>query len=253
MKRSLAGNLATWTLLALSLTPIARGQNCDEYVSNHPALRWENLQPLVLLREYGEFGDSDRITFVLYVDGTVIYWQGNVQTGKYQTTKLSSAQLSQFIEDAHFDNIETFKECYAISHGLDAPSSSLFVKTSQGYKYIFVYGNIQYVKKASQTELPPDLQTAYKALLTFHADGASDWRPPYFEVNIWRYKEAKSWLAWPSDLPNLKDKNTVRDTSGITTDGYFIYIPISKWDEYESFAKKLKPTQAVLLDGKKWP
>lgn len=247
--RTLCSTTVATVLLATQFS-IAAGQDCSDYAPNDKTLAWKNLQPLVLLTEYIDFGSVKRPLFALYTDGTAIYWNGSGVTG-YLTEKLDSAQVTQFLKISHLDDVEPFKNCYTIAGGIDAPASDLFVKTSRGYKDIFLIGNVHYLTQASDVNLPNDLWTAYKAILTFHPEQAHEWKPPYFEVNLWRWKGANPWLPWPADLPNLKEKNTIRYKTK-HQDGYFIYIPISNWDEYQSFKKRLGSDQVVLLASKKW-
>jgi hypothetical protein len=251
MKIPLAGNLATWTLLALSLTPIAQSQNCDEYISNHPAFKWSGLQPLILLSEYNPWAmvvGSDTPTFALYADGTVINWQGERRSGKYVSSHISPDQIEKLLTASDLDTPQRFKDCYAVENVTDLPTNVLVVRTEQGYKVITVYGVIRHVGgETPPNTIPSDLQKAFDTLLAFRTDDGQPWKPPYFEVIIWPFTYAKPESAWPANLPNLIDKNTIKG-KGI----YHLFIPISKLNEYESFAKKLKPTQAVLLDGKKW-
>ena len=190
---------------------------------------------------------SDTPTFALYADGTAIYWQGDRRSGKYVTANLSPYQVPALISSAHLDKVQIFKDCYSIFDGTDAPTNVLVAKTSQGYKSIEVYGSIRDMEGTAADRLPIELQTAFKTLLAFRSDQAKPWQPPYFEVIIWPFTYAKSSLTWPSGLPDLADRNTVKGKNS-----YDLFVPISKLNEYESLARRLKQKQAVLIDGKKW-
>ena len=97
------------------------------------------------------------------------------------------------------------------------------------------------------TSLPADLQTSFKMLLEFNAPNARPWHPPYFEVVIWPFTYAKSSVNWPSSFAGILDPNTRR-----TRNGYRLFLPIAELDQYRAFMAKIKPKQAVLLDGRKW-
>ncbi|MGA1981318.1 MAG: hypothetical protein ABSG84_02510 [Acidobacteriaceae bacterium] len=249
MKRKFACSLVIGALTLITLASSAQS-DCSTYSSEHPAFKWSGLQPLILLTEYNPWAmavGSDTPTFALYVDGTVIYWQGDRRAGKYVTANLPPSQVSILINTAHLDNVEHLTNCYSIFDGTDAPTNVLVVKTPQGYKSIEVYGSIRDMEGIPADRLPTELQTAFKTLLAFRSDQAKPWQPPYFEVFIWPFTYAKSAVTWPIDFPDLADRNTLKGKSG-----YNLFVPISKLNEYEGFVRKLKQTQAVLIDGKKW-
>ena len=243
------------TLLGLAsllpwITPSVQAQDCSDQATAHPAFRWVGLEPLVLLTEYNPWAmaiGSDTPTFALYVDGTVIYWQGDRASGKYVTANLTQTQVSRLLDAAHLDNLDSYKSCYSIDDGTDAPTNLLVVKTSQGFKSIEVYGAIRHLEGMPEKSLPADVQTAFKVILGFSAEQVIPWQPPYFEVIIWPFTYAKSSARWPSNFPGISDRNTQR-----ARNGYRLFLPIAELDQYKTFIAKIKPTQAVLLDERKW-
>jgi hypothetical protein len=204
----------------------------------------------VLLTEFNPWAmaiGSGTPTFALYADGTVIYWQGDRASGRYVTAHLTQAQVSRLIEDAQLDKSDQYKNCYSISDWTDQPTNVLVVKTLQGFKSIKVYGGIRHPEDAPERGLPANLQTAFNLLLGFRAEQATPWQPPYFEVWIWPFTYAKSTTRWPSNFPGISNKNTVRNRSG-----YRLFLPIDQLEEYKAFIATVKPTQAVLLNARKW-
>ncbi|MEO6911073.1 MAG: hypothetical protein ABI158_09135, partial [Edaphobacter sp.] len=189
----------------------------------------------------------DTPTFALYIDGTAIYWQGDRQSGKYVTAKLSQSQVSELAQTAHLDKVESFSNCYSIDDATDAPTNRLVVKTSQGFKAIEVSGVVRDMKNVSPKRLPVDLQIAFRTLLAFHADEAHLWQPPYFEVILGPFAYAKSAQPWPANFPDLTDTK-----ARALKNSYHLFVPISKLSEYQAFERGIQPTQAVLIGGRKW-
>ena len=64
---------------------------------------------------------------------------------------------------------------------------------------------------------------------------------------MWPFSYAKSSVAWPAQFPGIAGENTRRSTRGLV-----LFLPYSEFDHYKTFVSKLKPTTAVLFDGKKW-
>jgi hypothetical protein len=229
----------------------AQSQFCSRYASAHPAFKWSGLQPVVLLTEYNPWASaigSDTATIALYTDGTVIYWQGDRRSGEYVTNHLSPAQVDEFLTTSNLRKPQQFDDCYNIDNVTDLPTNVLVVKTEQSYKTITVYGVIRHNDtRPPLNTVPSALQKIFDTLLGFHVDGSRPWTPPCFELIIWPFTYAKSALAWPIDFPTLRDDSTVKDENS-----YRLFVPISKLNEYEALEKRRKPTQALLLDGKKW-
>ena len=204
----------------------------------------------MLLTEYNPWAmavGSDTPTFALYADGAVIYWHGDRRSGQYLTARFPSSQVAQLLSAARPNDAEGFKACYSIEEDTDQPTNVLIVKTGQGYKTIEVYGAIRNLGNLPPSSLPTGLQTAFHTLLAFDTAESRTWQPPYFEVIIWPFTYAKSSAKWPANFPGLSDKNTQA-----TRTGFQLYLPIADLNLYEAFVGKMKPTQAILLDGRKW-
>jgi hypothetical protein len=95
--------------------------------------------------------------------------------------------------------------------------------------------------------MPSNLQTALRVLLAFNRPDAREWKPPYIEVMMWPFSYAKSSMPWPTKFPGISDSNTRHSTRGLE-----VFVPYSDLDEYKAYVSRLKPTTAVMLDGKKW-
>ena len=233
----------------LVCSSLAEAQGCGLGI-NPPAFKWGETQPLVLLTEYNPWAmviGSDSPTFALYANGMVIYWAGERRTGRYLIVTLAPSEVSELFKSAHLNEAKDFGSCYSIEDGTDAPTNVLVVKTETGYKAIDVYGVIRHSDNIPPARMPSDLQEAFRVLLAFQSSNAHEWKPPYLEVMMWPFSYAKSSAPWPNIFPGVADKNTRRTSRGIT-----LFLPFSQLDQYRDFVSKLKPTQAVSLDGKKW-
>lgn len=239
--------LGTFVLVCSSL---AQAQNCTDLASGHPAFKWAGTEPLVLLTEYNPWAmviGSDSPTFALYSDGTIIYWKVEGRSGKYMTVTLASSEVAELIKSAHLDLAKSFASCYSIADWTDQPTNVLVVKTETGYKEIEVYGSIRQSDTVAPARMPSDLQDAFHELLAFSRPNSQEWKPPYLEVMMWPFSYAKSSVPWPAEFPGFADKNTRRSSRGLE-----LFLPFSEFIGYKAFVAKLKPTTAVLLDGKKW-
>lgn len=234
----------------LVCSSLAEAQGCSNLESTHPAFKWARNQPLVLLTEYNPWAmviGSDSPSFALYADGTVIYWAGERPSGRYMTATLSPYEISELLKAARLDKPEEFGPCYSIADGTDAPTNVLVVKAEAGYRTIDVYGAIRDSANIPPSRMPADLQEAFHVLLAFSAPNAQEWKPPYIEVMLWPFSYAKSSASWPTTFPGVNDKNTRRSAHGLV-----LFLPFSDLDQYRDFVSRLKPTEAVRLDGKKW-
>lgn len=238
------------TACILICSALAEAQGCTDLASAHPAFKWAGAQPLVLLTEYNPWAmaiGSDSPTFALYANGVVIYWEGKSRSGKYMTVTLAPPEVADLFKSARLDETKDFRSCYSIADYTDAPTNVLVVKTETGYKTIDVYGVIRDSNNIPSARMPSDLQEAFRVLLAFSHPNAQEWKPPYLEVMMWPFSYAKSSVAWPAEFPGIAGENTRRSTRGLV-----LFLPYSEFDHYKTFVSKLKPTTAVLLDGKKW-
>jgi len=234
----------------LICSSLAEAQSCTDQASAHPPFKWAGTQPLVLLTEYNPWAmviGSDSPTFALYANGTVIYWGGERRSGKYLTVALAPSEVAELLKSARLDETKDFGSCYSIADYTDAPTNVLVVKTETGYKTIEVYGAIRHTENIPPARMPSDLQESFRVLLAFSHANAQEWKPPYIEVMMWPFSYAKSSVSWPAEFPSIAGENTRRSAQRIE-----LFLPYSELDHYKTFVSKLKPTTAVLLDGKKW-
>lgn len=241
---------STFFLVSMATFP-AVAQICSNFASEYPAFHWTGSEPLILLTEYNPWATSigpDTPTFALYTDGTAIYWQGDRRSGKYVVTHLSTSQINELFATSHLDNVTQFKDCYDLVDYTDQPTNILTLKTSNGFKSIAVYGHVrEHDPETQSAKLPVDLRTAFDHLFDFHSEDAKPWQPPFFEVTIWPFEYAKSSIRWPTNFPDLADPRTVKRNQN-----YHLFVPIAQLDQFEAFETKIKPTQAVVISGKKW-
>ncbi|MBB5316418.1 hypothetical protein [Tunturibacter empetritectus] len=237
-------------LLLATLVSTMHAQHCGPSASNKKN-RWKGLQPIVLLTEYNPWAMaicSDSPSFALYVDGTVIYWQGDQRSGHYVSGHLSKIEIENLLSLSHLDHASEFNDWYSIVDATDMPTNVLVVNTANGFKTVSVYGPLRHsIPDLPIRKLPSDLQTAFETLFAFRVSDPKTWQPPFFEVIIWPFAYAKSSTKWPADLPTVRDARSVQ-----TKDGYNLFIPIAKLAEYKTFVAKLQPKQAVEINGKKW-
>ena len=229
---------------------VVQAQSCTDLASAHPAFKWTGTQPLILLTEYNPWAmviGSDSPTFALYTDGTIIYWEGEGRSGRYVTATLASPEIEELLKSARLNEVEGFRSCYTIADYTDQPTNVLVVRTTTGYKTIDVYGAIRHLENVSPDRMPTSLQETFRVLLAFSNPKPHNWNPPYLEVMMWPFAYAKSSLPWPADFPGTHDKNTRQSARGL-----HLFLPFSELNQYKAFVSKLKPTTAVLLDGKKW-
>jgi hypothetical protein len=242
-----------WILGAICIlfcSTLAQAQDCTDLATAHPAFKWAGSQPLVLLTEYNPWAmviGSDSPTLALYTDGTIIYWSGERRSGKYLTAMLGSSEVENLLKSARLDDLDGLKACYAIADYTDQPTNVLVVETKNGYKTIEVYGAIRQMGNIPADRMPTSLQETFRVLLAFTNPRAHDWNPPYLQVMMWPFSYAKSSLPWPEYFPGTGDKNTRQSAQRMD-----LFLPYSEVPQYKAFVSKLKPTTAVLLDGKKW-
>jgi len=235
-------------LAILVSTSYAQDHRSSASIKNH---RWRGLQPIILLAEC-DFWPSEfslnPVSFALYVDGTVIYWQGDSLSGHYVSSHLSKVEVKKLLSISHLDHASSFNDFYSIVDVTDMPTNILVVKTANGYKTVSVYGPLRRtIPDLPEKKLPSDLQTAFETLFAFQVSRATTWQPLFFEVILGPFAHAKSSVKWPTYLPTISDACSVR-----TKDGYNLLIPIAKFASYKKFAATLQPKQAVEIDGMKW-
>jgi hypothetical protein len=216
-------------------------------------LHWKGLQPIILFTEYNPWAmlvGGDTPSVALYVDGTVIFWQGDRRSGRYMTAHLTPAQTKNFFSPLTVQDIASFHSDYSLTQTTDQTTNKLVVLTSQGYKTISVYGDLRdgYHHEAGSDDLPAGLQSIFSELVNYSVPDAKPWMPDFLEVVIWPFEYARGKpVNWPATWPDLSDPKTVRRGNS-----YSIYLPVSRLEEFRTFSKRIGPKQAVLIDKKKW-
>jgi len=240
-------------LFALSVAKYGHAQGCSDQAVQSRKFDFPGLAPLLLFTEYNPWAmaiGSDTPTFAAYEDGTIIYWKGDLRSGEYVSTHLGPAELQSFMKALPVFQQGNLKDCYSLTNWTDQPTNVLVIKTDSGYKSISVYGQIRRpLPREDKTDsLPSELQATFASLLAYTNPEAHRWKPDFFEVMIWPFTYSKEKpKPWPSSWPDLDDPATVKRSMS-----YSLFVPISQFDAFTTFAHTIGAKQAVLIDGKKW-
>jgi hypothetical protein len=187
---------------------------------------------------------SDSPSFVLYRNGVVIY----VKDRTYRTAKLSNEETDALLRQLDLKALESLKDSYSWSDWTDQPDNVLVFQTAAKTKKISVYGSLRSSQSPAQTPEPVTLYNALQRLVKYDNGASVDWKPEFIEVMVWPFDYAKGKPAvWPSRWPGFSDPSTVRRKNTIS-----LFMPESQAKDLSAFLKGLKPTQAVLIDNKKW-
>lgn len=215
------------------------------------AFAQEKARPLVMLTEYNPWAmvvGSDTPSFVLYDDGTLIYWGERDQAKQYLSVKLSGEETMSLLKSIKPDELAKLQATYEISEWTDQPTNvfRFWMPDPSGNKKISVYGSLRALDSRPPV-LPESLWVALKLLRSYDNPKAAPWVPAYVEVMLWPFGYAKESVDWPAAWPGLNDPKTVKHSSL-----YSIYIESSHLEELKAFKARLKPKQAVKLSNKKW-
>src|SRR5262249_47888752 len=144
--------------------------------------------------------------------------------------------------------LESLNDSYSWSSATDQPDNVFVFRIADKRKRISVYGNLRRSQPPAQPPAPAKLYSTLQALVKYDAPASLEWTPDFIEVMVWPFDYAKGKPAiWPSKWPGLSDPTTVRRKSIIS-----LFLPESQSKELSAFLKGLKPTQAVLIDNRKW-
>jgi len=216
-----------------------------------PALAEGPIHPLIMLTEYDPWAmvvGSDTPSFALYNDGTLIYWGERNKTKQYLSVRLGGEDTMSLLKSIKPEELGKLQTSYELSQWTDQPTSVLifWMPGPSGNKKISVYGPLRGLSTRPEG-LPEVLWSALRSLLSYDNPKAAPWTPAYVEVMLWPFDYAKESLDWPAAWPDLNDSKTVKHNTL-----YSIYIGSSHLEEIRAFRARLKPTQAVKLNNKKW-
>lgn len=204
-------------------------------------------QPIVMLTEHNPWlmvVGSDSPSFVLYHNRVVIY----LKDSAYRTARLNKDETEALIRQLDLPALESLNDSYSWSDWTDQPDNLLLFQISDKPKRISVYGSLRPSHPPAQPPAPAKLYYALRTLVNYDAPGSVEWKPDFIEVMVWPFDYAKGKPAiWPSKWPGLSDPTTVRRKNTIS-----LFIPESQSNELSAFLKGLRPTQAVLIDNRKW-
>jgi hypothetical protein len=233
--------------LLFCLLALISGQNINSDKST-AALRKE---PVVMLTEFNPWAmvvGSDTPSFVLYSDGTVIFWSKAETSGRYLTTKLSANEMDGFVAGLHIEELNALADSYSVDEGTDAPTNALVLRaTAAPSKTISIYGSIRLIKD-NQVSLPESLKADLIRLDSYNNPAAVPWAPDRVEVIVWPFDYARgASLKWPSDWPGIHAPATVKRKQT-----YSIFLPSADLPRLQKLLASRKETQAMLIDGRKW-
>jgi len=208
-------------------------------------------EPLVMLTEFNPWAmvvGSDTPSFVLYSDGTVIFWSKAENAGRYLTTKLSVSEVDGLVGGLRPRELAHLADSYSVDEGTDAPTNVLVIHTEDApSKKISVYGSIRLITD-NQVALPESLKADLIRLDSYSNPSAVVWTPERVEVIVWPFDYARGTsLKWPSDWPGINSSTTVKRKQT-----YSIFLPYADWPKLQKLLASRKQTEAVLIDGKKW-
>lgn len=201
---------------------------------------------LISLYEYNPWKmvvGSDSPTFILYKDGTAIFW--NAERKEYQYTKLNKASVQKEVDG--LVDLAKLESNYSLSRWTDQPTQVLSIRIGNNLKKISIYGNLR--KQEEVREKAPDLfLSKYDYFIDYSASEAKTWKPKFVEVMIWPYEYApdKS-IVWPKNWPDINSESTRK-----RRDSYSIYLPYSELEDFKVFIATKNGKGAVEINGKKW-
>jgi len=190
---------------------------------------------------------SDSPTFVLYDDGTVIYWEETERgAGLYKTAHLNPEEVeARFLSKV--SGLAHLEESYSLSAWTDQPTQELRIAMSDQSRVIHVYGNLRENDEV-RSQAPRALLSFYDFLVGYRSDKAAVWEPTHLEVMIWPYAYAPDEsIVWPREWPDIHSESTVQ-----RGDAYSLFLPIELKEPFLELMRSRKEKGAVLINGKKW-
>lgn len=201
---------------------------------------------LISLYEYNPWEmvvGSDSPTFILYEDGTTIFWDA-IQK-EYRFTILDQVKVRNEIDA--LKGLLNLESSYSLSNWTDQPTQVLSFKLGNDIKKISIYGDLR-KKKEVREKVPGLLLSKYDHFIAYATSEAKIWNPQYLEVMIWAYDYApEKSIVWPEKWPDINYKSTRK-----RGDSYSIYLPYSEKENYKAFIATRSEKGAVEINGKKW-
>lgn len=211
---------------------------------------------------YREVYGADPPDFVLYEDGTVIYYRlsdlTNRYSGRFLSAKLTPREVAGIMEKLNPKIFETFENSYrAKAVASHLPYRFMVLRRPDGsYKKVTVSGFLRDSGLESGNEravenAPEELLQAIEFVERYENFESKEWVPEYFELIIWPATEkTDKTLDWPKKWPNLNSPQTVKHKG---CERYSMLIHKSDKKELSNFLYKAwKPNTAIKIGGRNW-
>jgi len=185
--------------------------------------------------------------FVLYENGTILYWGKDtykeVRIGKSEKDKMiSSFSLSDtlFQENPIIDTSKSSGDFTSIS---DAPTYTLTLNFDT-IRNITIYGNVN-VKSNMRSAF---FYKIHDFIVHYRNDKAIDWYPEKIELHATDYgNPVEPSIKWPANWPDLKSKSTKQ----INQEESVIYLDKKYFGDLLALLKSRKETQAFEINGRR--
>jgi hypothetical protein len=245
---------------------------------------FEEPVPLLVLVEFSPwvaaYGSAEP-AFVLYDDGTVIYYdRDKIDVGRHFSAKLTPQEKSQILEKINPQAFYSFDKGYVPQQRestgedtiqttvSDLPSRLIVLRKPDGsYKKVSIYGYLESEVSAEDVErmmhgekygfvvgnAPKALIDAIAFLYAYNTPQAKQWWPEYFEVIIWPYTaDSKKSLKWPKGFPDLSDARTIKHKN-YERQSLFVHQSRKK-ELFELIWKKNRqtPRAALRINDQRW-
>lgn len=201
---------------------------------------------LISLYEYDPWKmvvGSDSPTFILYEDGTAIFWDAKQK--QYQYTQLDNTGVVK--EMGELGNLGSLESDYSLSNWTDQPTQVISFKLGNDVKTISIYGNLRKQKEVRE-KAPTLLLSKFDQFIHYSKSEAKIWKPEYLEVMIWPYEYApEKSIIWPEKWPDINSGSARK-----RGDSYSIYLPYDEYENFKAFIATRNEKGAVEINGKKW-
>lgn len=257
--------LTIFTFLIVTVVgfgPLESTSLCNPLFQPRTDVSGHHAAPLFVLMAhfwpYREVYASDPPDFVLYEDGTLIYYRlkdmEDRYSGRFLFAKLTPEEVAVIKRKINPQAFYTFKERYRPRiKATHEPNRFMVLRRPDGsYKSVSVYGSLRGTDKDRLVEDAPDaLIEAIEFVEEYHNSKAREWVPEYFEVVIWPAREkSNKTVKWPKGWPNLTSSQTIKHKG---CERYSLYIHKSHEKVLSNLLfRQWKSQAAFQIDGRRW-
>jgi len=200
--------------------------------------------PKIVLVEHNPWAmvvGSDSPSFALYDNGTVIFRN---KKGELLSAKMGPDEIKKLTPDEAFFKLENR---YDATRWTDQPMNTVWTWQNGQKKGVTVYGDLREDKEA-RAGAPKEFLALYDRLIAYNNPGGSKWMSEKIEVMVWPFEYSKDTpIPWPKGWPDLNDPAARHGA-----DLHAIPLDSKHYNDLINLIKKMKPTQAILMGGKKW-